>query len=171
MDINKKFDIPKTIDTNRLVNTLNNSKIATENNALYQTIKGLITDLSQTQADTSASLKTINTVIASGSTGGGGGTVPGSGITQLDGEVLAGPGSGIQVAELSTTGVTPGVYGNVTNVARVTVDTKGRITNIVNVPISSSIAFDYVVMSDGGIPVPSPINDGFGNFIYIPYVP
>jgi hypothetical protein len=36
---------------------------------------------------------------------------------------------------------------------------------------SSSSALDYVVMSDGGIPVPLPVNDGAGNFIYIPYVP
>ncbi len=30
---------------------------------------------------------------------------------------------------------------------------------------------DYVVMSDGATPIPSPMNDGFGNFIYIPYEP
>lgn len=32
-------------------------------------------------------------------------------------------------------------------------------------------ALDHVVMSDGAIPTPSPVNDGFGNFIYIPYSP
>jgi len=36
---------------------------------------------------------------------------------------------------------------------------------------SSGSALDYVVMSDGGTPTPSPVNDGAGNFIYIPYTP
>lgn len=30
-------------------------------------------------------------------------------------------------------------------------------------------SFDFVVMSDGVTPIPEPIDDGFGNFIYIPY--
>ncbi len=30
---------------------------------------------------------------------------------------------------------------------------------------------DYVVLSDGGLPTPQPIDDGFGNFIYIQYTP
>lgn len=30
---------------------------------------------------------------------------------------------------------------------------------------------DYVVLSDGATPIPDPVNDGFGNFIYIPYEP
>ena len=30
---------------------------------------------------------------------------------------------------------------------------------------------DYVVLSDGALPTPNPVNDGAGNFIYIPYIP
>lgn len=30
---------------------------------------------------------------------------------------------------------------------------------------------DYVLLGDGGSPTPTPINDGFGSFIYIPYEP
>lgn len=30
---------------------------------------------------------------------------------------------------------------------------------------------DHVVMSDGATPTPSPVDDGFGNFIYIEYTP
>ena len=37
--------------------------------------------------------------------------------------------------------------------------------------INSTAVDDYVVMSDGATPTPSPVNDGFGNFIYIPYTP
>jgi hypothetical protein len=36
---------------------------------------------------------------------------------------------------------------------------------------TESSAADYVVMSDGVTPIPSPVNDGFGNFIYIEYTP
>lgn len=30
---------------------------------------------------------------------------------------------------------------------------------------------DYVVLSDGGLPTPLPVDDGFGNFIYVTYTP
>jgi len=36
---------------------------------------------------------------------------------------------------------------------------------------SSTSGLDYVVLSDGALPTPNPVNDGFGNFIYIPYEP
>lgn len=66
--------------------------------------------------------------------GGGGG----SGITQLTGDVTAGPGTGSQAATLATSGVSAGTYGSGTQVAQVTFDAKGRATAAVNVTITPS---------------------------------
>lgn len=50
------------------------------------------------------------------------------GITQLTGDVTAGPGSGSQVATLATTAVAAGSYGSATAIPTFTVDSKGRLT-------------------------------------------
>lgn len=61
----------------------------------------------------------------------------GSGITQLTGDVTAGPGSGSVAATLATSGVVAATYGDATHVAQVTVDAKGRVTGAANVAITT----------------------------------
>jgi hypothetical protein len=62
----------------------------------------------------------------------------GGGITELTGDVTAGPGSGSEAATLAATGVSAATYGDSTHVAQVTVDAKGRLTAAANVLISAN---------------------------------
>lgn len=71
-------------------------------------------------------------------TGTSSGTNTGDQTITLTGDVT-GSGTGTFAATLSTTGVSAGTYGNSTNVAQFTVDTKGRVTSVSNVAIAGSI--------------------------------
>ena len=60
----------------------------------------------------------------------------GSGITQLTGDVTAGPGTGSQVTTLKTVNSSIGACGDSTNVAQITLNAKGLATSCTAVPIS-----------------------------------
>lgn len=149
----------------RLLQTLNNSRVQTENQALYQTIAGLIRAVEALKAPINSNIPVLIASTVS----------PANTVTTLDG-ITNDPGSstlysrGDHKHDFTTTGVVAGTYGDASNVPQITVDAVGRVTNLANIPISAAVD-DYVVMSDGATPTPSPVDDGFGNFIYIAYTP
>src|SRR3990167_523453 len=59
-----------------------------------------------------------------------------TGITQLTGDVTAGPGSGSQVATLATVNGNVGTFGSATQSPQVTVNVKGLVTAASNVTIT-----------------------------------
>lgn len=90
------------------------------------------------------------------------GTVTGSNLSgvntgnqtiTLTGDVT-GSGTGTFAATLSATGVSANTYGTATQVPQFTVDSKGRISNVINVPISGGSSNDAEIVvfhySSGG---------------------
>lgn len=62
---------------------------------------------------------------------------PGPQTVTLTGDVT-GSGTGTFATTLATVNLTTGTFGTGTQVPQITVDSKGRITNVINVPISES---------------------------------
>lgn len=72
---------------------------------------------------------------------------------------------------LQETAVVAGTYGDVGNIPRFVVDSKGRITNVTLVPLSAApTAISYIPLSLGIEPLTF-ASDGVGTPILIPYTP
>ena len=117
----------------------------------------------QHQLDADEIITTINQTVTNTITTSGG-------ITQLTGDVTAGPGSGSQIATLSNTAVTPGTYGNSTNVSQVTVNSKGRVTAAANVAINFSPNGAYAPLTFGTEPITF-VSNGVGAPVMVAFIP
>ena len=154
------FIPPKRLPTLQdLKQILANSATLQRDKALYQTVQQLIDRISVSRdiivGDSTIvdnSLNDINTIINNivNNTTGTGGSSSATFITEND-ETATLPNSLRLVAGTNITFVIGG--------STLTISSTGG---------SSA---DYVVLSDGGLPTPLPIDDGFGNFIYVPYTP
>lgn len=82
-----------------------------------------------------------------------------------------------EVQKISSSGSSGGtVTNNITNITQMMAmlsDDGGDDGDSIMAPSvssgSASSGIDHVVMSDGATPIPEPVDDGFGNFIYIVY--
>jgi hypothetical protein len=81
------------------------------------------------------SVAAVGTVTGSNLSGTSSGTNTGDQTITLSGDAT-GSGTGLLTVTLSDTAVTPSTYGDATHVPTITVDSKGRITGVVNTPIS-----------------------------------
>lgn len=131
-------------DLDRLLSILNTSGLQMKDQPLYQVIKQLIEAVRQFQSITNASITGSGNIVT--------GLENADFLTHADDSVLL-PNSRQLIAG--------------TNVSFDDTIVNQRVINAT----SSGSSNDYVVMSDGVIPIPAPVDDGFGNFIYIMYTP
>lgn len=130
------------INLDRLITWLNSSGIQTTNNSLYQLLWTLVKAVQEFQAQ--------QAIINASSGGAITGLEDADFLTWTNESVLL-PNSRQLIAG---TGVT----------------FDDTVLNERTIDVSGATGIDHVVLSDGVQP-PTPVDDGAGNFIYIPYTP
>jgi hypothetical protein len=163
------FRPPKAIpEFKDLITTLNSSRISIENNALYQTLIGLIQRVSQLKTEVVTLISNNTSNISSIETT----------VEEIDNSVVRGPEPAVTTANAIARWA-DGSGRDLQNSSAILNDdgTISDVTDPVNdqdvatkkyVDDSVDAAVDFVVMSDGGNP-PLPMDDGNGNFLYIEY--
>lgn len=140
---------PQQPGLDRLLSTLQQSGLSQDNPPLYQVISQLI-----------RATKAIQTILNSNISG-----------TVTDITTLAALVALLQALSYITVNDDSALLPNSRRLlAGSNVSFDDSVASVRTINVSSSI-LDHVVMSDGATPIPSPMNDGFGNFIYIAYTP
>lgn len=165
-------------DYSRIIAALANSRIQTSNNALYQCIFQLINaqrkfqELVLSEFEGTIFGDTIQNIINN------------IGNIELQGDVTGGPSPSPVSTTIANDAVTYAKMQNVSAASRLlgrgSAAGAGDVEEIIlgtNLSMSGTTLNatgsgfdDYVVMSDGNQP-PTPLDDGNGNFIYVPYTP
>ncbi len=139
------------IDLSRLVGRLNNTKLQKNDISLFNVIRDLIRGTIDNVNDVAGGLAVITEKIS----GGGGGSS--TGITNATYITSSSETFQLPFSRVLTAGTGIIVDNSIAGITKITSSGTGGL--------------DYVVASDGATPVPNPLNDGFGQFIYIPYTP
>lgn len=183
-----------SINLKYLLNQLNSANIKKDNPALHNTIQQLIQFSEEVQAALQSQIDSLkNTVQGSNLPNKAGGLAGGHYLTSADDtpvlvnsrNLLAGTNISFDDSisgkrTVSATGLasdtatfltknneTATLPNSIRLVAGTNVTFDDSVANVRTINVSASSA-DYVVMSDGAEP-PAPVDDGFGNFIYIEY--
>lgn len=144
------------LDFSKLKSILANARIQDSNNALYQTIFSLIEQIDQFKKETDGRIAGLAVVIEGESSGGGSG----------EGDLpLVQNQTFLTATNQVSTLINSRELLAGDNVTFDDTVANQRTINVEDPPIAS----DYVTMSDGGLPTPLVLDDGFGNFIYILY--
>lgn len=147
---------PGPPDLDKLKSSLAETQLQTKNNALWQVVKGLIdgvqqgatynkTEFNKLVEQINSINNSINIIIGT--------LIQNSNFITWSDETLNLPNS-----------------RNLLAGSNVSFDDAVAGERTINVTSGGSLT-DYVVASDGALPTPSPMDDGFGNFMYIPYTP
>jgi hypothetical protein len=129
------------INLDRLITWLNQSTLQTTNNPLYQVIKTLIQAAQEFQSEQEVINATAGGVI-----------------------------TGLEDADFLTHSNEAALLPNSRElIAGTSISFDDTVVNERTVNVVGATGIDHVVLSDGVEP-PTPISDGAGNFVYVPYV-
>lgn len=130
-------------DPTRLFSLLQNTGLAIKDNSLYQVINQIIAALGKLNSGVNNVTNVVQT--------GGAGASPSLSYITINNESVGLPNSRQIVAGTNIT-------LDITTPGQITINSSGGGSGI-----------DHVIMSDGVTPLP--IDDGFGNFVYVAYTP
>jgi hypothetical protein len=141
-------------DYERLRVPLNTSEVQTKNNSLWQVISGLIDYAQQGQGTINTLIQNLTDTVNSIN----------NSISIIIGQLIG------DKTFLTATDESLSLPNSRQLLAGTNVTFDDSVANRRTVNVSAGSSVDHVVLSDGVQP-PTPINDGNGNFIYIPYIP